>query len=212
MSRFTEKINTVLQSAEADRAEEEVLLIRLKAGEKTAFNLLYDKYKYPITGNLLKLVKSEMLAEDILQNLFIKVWNIRASLDIEKSFRSYLFRIAENLVMDYYRQSTRDRKIRTMLKFSSTEIYCHIEENIFTRESQELLYAAIELLPPKRKQVFILCKLEGRSYKEVSERLGISHSTINDHLYKAHLFLKDYFKPDSENMILLIAGMMLFGI
>lgn len=212
MHKFNEKIADYLQSEEAEHHDERMLLTRLKSGEKLAFEILYDRYRSQITRNLLRLVKCEELAEDILQNLFIKVWDIRASLDEQKSFRSYLFRISENMVMDYYRRSSIDKKIRERLVQSGTDIYSHIEESIFTKEDQEILYAAIEMLPPKRKEVFLLCKLDGKSYKEVSKLLGISHSTINDHLYKAHLFLKKHFKPESDNMSLLIVAAILIGI
>ena len=65
-----------------------------------------------------------------------------------------------------------------------------VEEHFISKENSGILYQAIELLPPKRKLVFRLCKLEGKTYEEVSLLLGISLSTISDHIVKANLFIK----------------------
>jgi len=180
------------------------VLIELKAGSAQAFALIYNHYKYRITNNLLRLLKSEELAEEVLQDLFVKIWDTRAQLDPEKSFRAYLFRIAENMVIDYYRKAARDKKVRDKLMGAGSELYSHIEETIFSKESALVLQGVIDLLPPQRKQVFTLCKLEGRSYKEVSEILGISHSTINDHLLKANKFLRQHLNGSATVTAVLI--------
>ncbi|RQO65931.1 RNA polymerase sigma-70 factor [Pedobacter sp. KBW06] len=187
-------------------------ITQLKEGNKRAFEDLYNRYKYRIAGNLLKLLKSEELAEEMLQDLFMRIWDNRSSLDPEKSFRAYLFRIAENMVVDYYRKIARDRKAFDKMMSSGSEYYSHIEETIFSKERILLLHGAINLLPPQRKHVFILCKLEGKSYKEVSELLGISPSTINDHLLKANRFLKQYLNPTLPVVVSMLAGAIVVGI
>lgn len=73
---------------------------------------------------------------------------------------------------------------------ATTELYSHIEEDIFTRENLALLRQTIDMLPPQRKKVFTLFKIEGKSYKEIREEMGISDPTVNEHIRKATLFLK----------------------
>lgn len=184
----------------------------LRDGDESAFLELYNRYKLRITGNLMKLLKSDDLVEELLQNLFMKLWDTRAQIDPEKSFRSYLFRIAENMVMDVFRKAASDKRMQMKLMSAQTEAYSHIEEKIFSKEENELLQQVIDQLPPMRKQVFTLCKLEGKSYKEVSELLGISHSTINDHLLKANRFLKQQLNPPSGLTVAIIAGAIISGI
>lgn len=168
------------------------LISLLKEGDKHAFETLYNQYKYPLTANLLRLLKSEELSAEVLQELFIKIWDKRADIDVEKSFSAYLFHIAHNMVIDIYRKASRDSKMRQQLILVSKELYTHIEEKIFDKEIQAQLQAAISLLPPQRKKIYILCRMEGKSYKEISQELGISISTINDHLLKANKFLKEH--------------------
>ncbi|HTM99246.1 MAG TPA: sigma-70 family RNA polymerase sigma factor [Pedobacter sp.] len=184
---------------------EKELVVSLRNGSNKAFVVLYDQYKRQLAGSLFKLLKSEDLTFEVLQELFLKIWDNRAQIDPEKSFKSYLFKIAVNLVNDYYRKAARDKMMRDKMMVLSTEIYTHIEEQVFRRENIELLHEAIDLMPPQRKRVFTLFKLEGKSYKEIEELLGVNEKTINSHLYQANRFLKKYFlsKPGRELVILL---------
>lgn len=188
------------------------LTFYLKDGDESAFVELYNRYKLRIAGNLVKLLKSEELAEELLQDLFLKIWDTRAQLDPDKSFRSYLFRVSENMVMDVFRKAARDKKLQAILMSLQTEYYSHIEEDIIELQENRLLENAIALLPPQRRQVFTLCKLEGKSYKEVSEILDISPSTINDHLYKANRFLKQQLNPASGLALSALTMAILHGI
>jgi RNA polymerase sigma factor (sigma-70 family) len=180
--------------------DEDSLVSLLKEGDERAFLELYNRYKLRILGNLVKLLRSEDLALEFSQELFMKVWDTKAFLDPEKSFRSYIFRISENMVMDFFRKAARDKKMHARLMDIQTELYSHVEEGMIDAQESKLFQEAVALLPPQRRQVFTLCKLEGKSYQEVSELLGISTSTISDHLLKANKFLKQQLNP----------GMMLF--
>ena len=138
----------------------------------------------------------------------MKIWDTRAMLDPDKSFRSYIFRISENMVMDFFRKAARDKKLHACLMEIQTELYSHIEEDIIDAQESQLFRDAVALLPPQRRQVFTLCKLEGKSYHEVSELLGISTSTVSDHLLKANRFLKQQIK---EGLLLSVAVLTFFS-
>lgn len=189
-----------------DDSEEANLILLLKEGNKNAFSTLYDRYKKPLTANLFKLLKSEELTFDILQDLFLKIWENRANINPEKSFRAYLVRIAENMVYDYYRRAARDSKMQLTIMQTSTELYSYIEEDMLIKEHSGFLKAAVALMPPQRRQVFTLCKLEGKSYKEVEQIMGIGHKTINSHLFQASKFLKEHFSKDSGLVALILAS------
>jgi RNA polymerase sigma-70 factor (family 1) len=191
---------------------EEELIVLLKTGDERAFAVLYDQYKERLAGNLYKLLKSEELTKEILQDLFLKIWDTREQLDPQRSFRSYLFKIGENMVNDYYRRAARDRNMRNKMIMASTEIYSHIEEALFSKENSEMLQKAVDQMPPQRKQVFTLCKLEGKSYKEVEQLMGINAKTINSHLFQANRFLKQYFTPKSGAAMAMVLSVVLKGI
>ena len=138
------------------------LVVLLTRGNETAFVKLYSLYSERLLGYLVRLVKSETFACELLQDAFIKIWNNRNNIDPNQSFRSYLFRIAENLVYDFFRKAARDKKLQATLINSASSDYSHVEENITSKENIQLLRKIIDALPPKRRKVFQLIKIEER--------------------------------------------------
>ena len=161
-------------------SNEKDLVVLLIEGNEVAFEKLYSLYSDRLLAWLLKLLKSEDIASEVLQDVFIKVWHNRQQIDAEQSFRSYLFRIAENLAYNFFRKAARDKKLQAVLIHSACKEYSPIEESLLMKEKSRLLQEAIDALPPKRREVFQLIKMEERSYEEVSLMLHVSTSTIND--------------------------------
>lgn len=175
----------------AINSNEKHVVVLLTEGNEVAFEKLYHLYSDRLLAYLLKLLKSEDMACEVLQEVFIKVWHNRQHIDAEQSFRSYLFRIAENLVYDFFRKAARDKELQSVLIRTACKEYSPIEEGLCTKERSRLLQEAIDALPPKRREVFQLVKMEERSYEEVSHMLHVSTSTINDHIVKATKFIRE---------------------
>ena len=188
--------------------DERELLSLLKQGNEQAFEKIYKLYSSRLFGNVFKMVKSETTTQEILQDVFIKIWNNRASIDLDKSFRSYLFRIAENKVYDFFRKASRDKKIQAQLFATATEEYEHIETMIHRKENALLLQRAIDSLSPQRQQIFRLIKLDNKSYEEVSRQLGISVSTISDHIVKANKAIREFIFTHND-MTIILFGLLL---
>lgn len=182
--------------------DEKDLVIQLKAGDEIAFKTLYDRYSERLYGYLLKLLKIDSTAGEILQDTFVKVWTHRAQIDPQQSFRSYLFRIAENAACDFFRKAARDKRLCEKLISIASSQYKHVEEQAMVKEEVKHLYAAINALPPQRRQVFQLVKMEGKSYAEVSRELNISASTISDHIVKATHYLRQRLQKEQSAAIL----------
>lgn len=184
-------------------------VLALKAGDEQAFKTVYECFAGRLYGNLLKFVKSEETAKDLLQEVFLKIWEKRVQIDPTKSFSSYLFQIAENLAYDFFRKAARDKKLQIQLVAHATEAYTHIEEMLITKEYNDLLQEAIDALPPRRRQIFRLCKMDGKSYEEVARQLKLSTSTISDHIVKGTLFIRKYCYTHYE-MVVIICLIFLF--
>jgi RNA polymerase sigma-70 factor (ECF subfamily) len=184
--------------------DEKGLLNELKQGNPQAFTRLYHLYAERLYGNLLKLIKHPEMAEEFLQEIFVLVWEKRQTIEIHSGFKAYLFRIGENKVYDHYRRLKRNQALFAYVKAVASEQYTHIEENLLKRENAHLLQSAIEALPPQRRQVFELCKIQGKSYQEVSSLLGISTSTINDHIVKATRSIRQFIYAHNKTTGLLL--------
>lgn len=172
--------------------DEKDLVTLLKQGDEAAFESLYHLYSKRLMGFLIKSVKSGTLASELLQDTFIKIWQGRENIDPEQSFRSYLFRVSENVVFDFFRKAARDKALRAILMNSACEEYSHVEETLCIKENAQIINDLINRLPPKRREVFQLIKMEDRTYNEVSHTLSISPSTISDHIVKATKFIRQH--------------------
>lgn len=192
------------QTMQMQATDEKVLLGKLAEGDAPAFTALYEKYSLKLYANIFRLVKSEDTAKEILQDLFLKIWELRGQIDPEKSFKSFLYKIAGNLVYDHFRKVSRDKRLSDNLLYLLEEEYSHSEESVIYNESVELLHMAINQLPEMRRRVYVLGKMEGKTYEEISAQLGISHSTISDHIVKANRFIKTYLTSRTDVTLSLI--------
>ncbi|OMP79455.1 RNA polymerase subunit sigma-70 [[Flexibacter] sp. ATCC 35208] len=171
---------------------QEELLIQLRNDAEPAFNALYQAYSKPIWLRILRLVKDKDIADELLQEVFINIWKNRQQIDLEKSFKAFIYTVAQNLVYNYFRKNASDSNLLQNLLLQSPQHYMNVEQLMEERELKRLLDEAIDQLSPQRKRAFILCKVEGRSYGEASKIMGVSIATINSHITQSMQFLKEY--------------------
>lgn len=180
------------------------MLTELRAGEEYAFKHFYDIYNIPLYRKLLKLVQIDVIAEELLQDLFLKIWQKKDLIDPEQSFRAYLYRIAEHLVADHYRNLARQVKLEKETDLNKLEILDQVEDPFQGEFAQKIIHEAIATLPAQQQAVFRLCKIEGKSYEEVSQLLNISHATINTHISRASKAVKTYILKHHDTAILIM--------
>ena len=174
--------------------KEKELLIHLRNSDKEAFDEIYNRYYLKLRSYVLKFVKVSQYAEDIVQDAFLKIWEIRESIDPEKHFSGYLFTITKNLIFKFFKLAANNTDVLNEIVIST--VPQEIEEGniVEWKELANEIQKAIQMLPAKRKEVFLLCKEEQMSYDEVSEKLGISRNTIKEHMVLAMKFIKNYLK------------------
>lgn len=185
-----------------------LLLQQLKGGSEPAFNALYNLHSKMLLSNIRSLVKDNETAKELLQDLYLKIWENRAVINPEQSFKSYLFTIARNIVYDYFRRASLDKKAKAILMIHAIDSYTHTEEGIAFKESNRMLKAAIDELPPQRRLVYTLSKREGKSHQEISRLLGISISTVNNHMVKANKEIQKFLLRHSDLLVLVITSIL----
>lgn len=171
--------------------DEKELLLQLKDGDKVAFSIIYQKYSLTIYANIMRMVHSEDAADDLLQEVFLNIWENRHKIDPEKSFKGYLLTCSKFLVLNFLRHITIGKQVENYLINSKSTFYHHIEENLIYKDTEEVFQKVVAQLPPQRRKIYTMCKIEGKSYSEVADVLGISISTVQDHIVKASRFIKD---------------------
>lgn len=165
----------------------------LKAGDRSGFESLYRFYHRVLYSKILSMTKIPAIAEELLQDVFLKVWEKRATIDETRSFRGLLYKITERIVYDHYRKMARDVKMQAHLLEFMAEQYVPADDYILSKERTKLLETALSKLPNQRRMIFTLCKLEDKSYAEAAEILKISTSTVSNQLVKATKYIKHFF-------------------
>lgn len=180
------------------------ILMRLKNGDKTAFESVYWTYNSYIFNFISSLLYDKSLAEDLTQNVFLKIWEKHETIDPAQAFDAYLFTIARNLV---YKDSESRLLFETaivVLNRQSFESDTLMEEKIEAESLREYIDSLIEQLPPARKNIFQLSRQKHLSNKEIAEKLSLSEKTVETQLYRALQFLKQRLSSDNLLAILLL--------
>lgn len=167
------------------------LLSRLKNGDILAFDQVYELYSHKLFSFAFKILKNEAEADDIVQEVFVKIWESRHKLEDYKLLNSYIFTIAYNNSIDLIRKRINNAKYLEHLKNSAVinftpTIISHIEYNELNIQTEKLIAS----LPERQKQVYLLHREEGLTYPEIAEKLGISKNTVENHMVKALKYLR----------------------
>lgn len=192
-----------------DTAEREWLQ-RLREGDQQAFELIYHRYKLRLTGNLLRILKSADLVEDVIHDVFMGIWENRQQIDPERSIKPYLFQAAANRAHNIFRKAANEQKFREYLLPNWEEHHSHVEEMLLQKENRQLLDELLNQLSPQQREVYRLCKLDGRTYREVAEQLQISETTVNTHIRHANQKLKELTANDRRFLWSAIGALLLF--
>jgi RNA polymerase sigma-70 factor (ECF subfamily) len=173
--------------------------------DTAAFEALYNRYRQETYRYMLTVVKVPELAEDLVQDVFIKVWDVRARLDIRVDFRSYLFRICHNSAIDLNKRIAADRRLLDNV-LKHWQLMAEAEP--FTQEEllqyDNLVEEALGSLSPQRRRIYELCKKENKSYEEVARELNISANTVKTHIKQTLALLRTYIRKNADVRILII--------
>lgn len=177
---------------------ESEILKRLNLGDEEAFESLFNSYKERLFLFAVKLVKSDELACDIIHDVFIKVWEIRAEIDSHSNFSCFLHTICKNLIFNLLKQASRREALKLEIIQYMSRNQNTLEEEMYFRTYEKIAKEAVDKLPPRRKKVFEMCKFDGKTYDQTASDLGISRNTVKDHIVKASRFIKSYFLKHAE--------------
>jgi RNA polymerase sigma-70 factor, Bacteroides expansion family 1 len=154
-------------------------LHQLVLGDHIAYKSLFMKYYPKVKYFISHMIKSETIAEELAQDIFMKIWEHREKLIFLRSFNSYVYRMAKNISLNYLEHKYIEE---LYLENFPEETEFSVEENFYAKEMELLERLTVSTMPPQRKTVYELSRRKGYSNDEIATRLGISKKTVENHL------------------------------
>ena len=181
------------------------IVVKLKEGNRNAFNHIFRLYNQKLYFFALGYLKSDKDAEEIVQETFLKIWEHKEYLDPELSLQAYIFKIAFNFIQKRWIRKIKDEELRHDLTGELVDFDDYTDGTLNYHSLLEYINRLINQLPPRQKQILELRKLEGYSIKEISDMLDLAVKTVEAHLTAALKFLKQKLQPEKFDDLLLFA-------
>lgn len=164
---------------------------RIAEGDQSAFADLYNESYESILGFVLRYVMSPTLAQDLTQDVFVKVWEKRSSFSNVQNLQAYLYRIARNHTLDFLKRNSLSNEILTEIRHHYKTAAQVVEDEIQEKEYFEFLHGVLQRLPERSQDIFRMCRSEKRSYQEVAGLLGISRDTVKHHMVQSMRVIRE---------------------
>jgi len=158
------------------------------------FSDLFRAYEYPLYTLAFRLSKDDAVAKDIIQEVFLALWNMRQKLHEINNIEAYLFRITRFKVIKHLRKVSADSHLKEQIWMAMKDLVEDGIARIEEREFHHILSLAIDQLPSKRRNVYLMRTTEGKTYKDIADQMNISQHTVKNHLSSATLAIRRFIK------------------
>ncbi|QPH40927.1 RNA polymerase sigma factor [Pedobacter endophyticus] len=186
----------------SERSEKELIEL-LKQDDQGAFSRLYFQNIQKLKYFIQRTTKSPHLAEDIVHDTFVKLWESRKEIDAAKPLKPYLYTIAKRTLLNVLKRANHEVSIITEIRKYAQETENTTDLEIEYNESNSLMVDALNSITGQPKEVFIRCRIQGLTYKQAAEELGVTESTVNKHMHKALKLIREYIKYKNALAVLL---------
>ncbi|HTE00589.1 MAG TPA: RNA polymerase sigma-70 factor [Mucilaginibacter sp.] len=191
------------------RTDQELVTL-LAGGDESAFAEIFKRYRSRLYRFALRFCKSPTIAEELTHDTFLKIWTGRNELDQVTHFGTYLFTIARNKALNHLRSIAREERMKDQLYQSLKEGHNDTVELLEANESSRLVQEAVGQLSPQRKLIYALSREEGLNHEQIADKLGLSKSTVNNHLTESLKQIRAYLGKHSPEALLVFTALTLF--
>ncbi|HEY8955197.1 RNA polymerase sigma-70 factor [Chitinophaga sp.] len=179
---------------------EKKLLLRAAAGHEGAFTQLFFLYRHKLYSFLLRLTESPEMTEDVIQDVFLKLWKDRENLANIEQFGGYIYRMAQHHALNAFRRMAKESLVMAELTRTTEAASADAGDQLNIREVREKLQYALDHLPPKQKLVYTLSREQGLKHEEIARQLNISPSTVNNHMIAALRSIRQQLGPHLQSI------------
>lgn len=186
------------------------IVVLLAKNDEEAFREIYFRYKDKLWYYCFNFLKSEVESDDMVQEVFIRLWEMRHFIEPDLSFSSFLYTITRNRILNYFRDINVEAQVLKALAQKQKEPEGNVESELIFSDYQRILTDAIEKLPTQRKRIFNMSRIDNLSHKEIAMHLGISVYTVQEHISESLRFIKDYFAQYADLTLSILALAVLY--
>jgi len=188
----------------ANLYSDEYCLLKIKEGDEFFFKVIFEKYRNQLFTYLFKVSKSKEIAEEIVLDVFLKLWHGKEAITEIQKLEPFLYSVAHNKAIDFFRAAKRSPILQeavweTLTDFSTPE---SADARLHQHNLEALIKEAINQLSPQRKKVFELRQNEGLSYAEIAATLNLSPNTVRNHLAASVEFIREHLRKNNALILL----------
>jgi RNA polymerase sigma-70 factor (ECF subfamily) len=189
---------------QTDIYDEKDLFRRIAEGDESAFAIIFHRHKSLLFDYGMKITKSQVAAEELVQECFVKLWLARQHLQTVDNPVGYLHMMARNTGVDYLRRLSLDAGMQKKVWAGISHMENPTLQKIQVTETQRLIDEAVAQLPPQQREVFLLSRYEGLNYEQIGLQMGIASNTVKNHLVKSLKFIREYLGSKYGSPIVLV--------
>jgi RNA polymerase sigma-70 factor (family 1) len=184
---------------------EKELLVQVSAGDEKAFKDLFARYYEQLYHYIFGFIKSKQVAEELVMDVFLKIWLGRDLITQIEKFDAFLFRVAHNKSIDFLRSVARDPKFKDLL-WENIQLTNNVQSDssILIQEYEAKLHEAVSLLSPQRKKVYQMSREQDMTHDQIAAQLNLSKHTINNHIVEAQRFIRTYLSKNFDIAFLVV--------
>jgi RNA polymerase sigma-70 factor (ECF subfamily) len=177
-------------------------IAELITGSEKAYSLLFYQYTDTVFRFVCSYIHNREVARELTQDVFLKLWTNRSTINPDLSFQSFLLTIARNHLFNYLKRQVKEKNILEAVSYHASEADPHNDYDY--RETARLYHSSLEVLPARQKKVFLLNREAGLTYRQIADQLNLSISTVEKEMASALLFLKKNLKDAFTTFIILL--------
>ncbi len=173
-----------------------VLVMRMKRGDMKAFQELFVTYGEKLYEFSFSYLKDSFVAEEIVQDVFLRIWEIKDDIDEDRSFKSFIYQMTVNKVFNHMKHQVVRQKYEKYLLNSDHSFGDSPEAQLQLSELDQRIRALLQKIPEQQRNVFKLSRIEGLSNPEIADKLNLSIRTVENQIYRTTKFLKEHLKGE----------------
>jgi RNA polymerase sigma-70 factor (ECF subfamily) len=199
-----DRAGTLIQAFPLDQLSDAEVMLRVRAGDDGAFNYLVDKYRRAMIGFMYRTTHNSALAEELAQEVFLRVYRSRETYKADAKFSTWLYRIATNLAVNHTRDTRHERaEVTVSLDEPDTETgmtvdvadgHPTVEQDLLRRERLAAIRKHVQVLPERQRMAVIMHKYQGMDYRQIGEVLKLSEAATKSLLFRAYETLRERLK------------------